>query len=591
MMKKTVTTLLLGMMSVQAVAQQAIIAGGGSGTTLAGLKDGKYDFSNLSQDTTAIALKAMEQAGVTRDLDRKFIGEITDRMSRKINELVQLNARMNQVSVNSIRAQGASFENEYFPLLNQIRAKNAELQAELETNAAISPEALPSYDPIKVGGLEVSAPATTKLNLGPVIERLDNARRTIIDSINNVKMGRVVTANGQQIPFAGGDTLSPDLSKLQLLTPEQVAVMQKQIMALNQVGSTTRGLNQQFVNRMVPMINQFVQNYGTSESFRFRDENDAKARAQALDQITDAFYRRSYLRKKYGISMGALQPDPIKGYPKSIANLEKFGLLSVTKALSSFSTQPAMMDQEIMNAFETTRNFVQQYDEKLTPVFKSKQKIVQIKTLSGQTRQVNMDSDFMSKDTGFLARANSAVTFLTGKQPTAEVMLAVLRMVLADIKEEMLLLQNDRASLANYHDMRYRSTPQLKDLANLRMCQFDVTMPQAAFDQGCLALKGKTIGGTILRDNSGNPILANGKQQIVGGITVTQLIKPTLQTGAVAGTISHTTMSWISNVENVEMATRRKAQNLQQQIDMSKEAGLTDGERQQKVDEALDLFK
>ncbi|MEK7358680.1 MAG: hypothetical protein AAB250_19705 [Bdellovibrionota bacterium] len=145
MMKKTVTTVLLGMMSVQAVAQQAVIVGGGSGTTLANVSAGKYDFSNVSQDTTAIALKAMDQAGVTRDLDRKFVQELTDKMSSKIKELVALNTRMNNVSSKSV-ASGASFEVDYFPLANAIKSKNAELEAELMTAAAgISPEVLPSY--------------------------------------------------------------------------------------------------------------------------------------------------------------------------------------------------------------------------------------------------------------------------------------------------------------------------------------------------------------------------------------------------------------------------------------------------------------
>ncbi|MES2963334.1 MAG: hypothetical protein V4760_05555 [Bdellovibrionota bacterium] len=588
-MKKTVTTLLIGMMSVQAVAQQAVIVGGGNGTTLANVQAGKYDFSNLSQDSTAIALKAMDQAGVTRDLDRKFIQELSDRMSRKVQELVTLGTKMNALSVKSVGA-GVSFESEYFPLLNEIRTKNAQLQAELEISTSISPEVLPSYEPIQVGGLSISAPATTKINLGPVVEKIDNARRTIIDSINATKLVRVITASGAQVIFNGNDTLSPDLSRLQLLSPEQVAEMQKKIRVYSQLSTSTTRLNQQFVNAIVPMINNFVRNYGTEERFRFRDENDAKARAQALDQITDAFYRRSYLRKKFGISMGAIQPDPVKGYPKSIANLEKFGLVSVTKALSSYSTQPAQLDTEIMTAFETTRNFVQQYDEKLTPVFKSKQKIVAIKTTRGETKQVSMDSDYMSKDTGFLVRANSAITFLTGSQPTAEVMLAVMRMVLADIKEEMLLLQNDRASLANYHDMRFRATPALKDLANLRMCQFDISIPQAAFDQACATLKGKTVGGTVMRDQAGNIVMEAGKPKVVGAITVTMIQRPSLQTGAVAGSISHTTLTWISNFTTVEKKNRDMVENLQKQIEMASEGALTDEQRQQKIDEALELF-
>ncbi|MEK7358679.1 MAG: hypothetical protein AAB250_19700 [Bdellovibrionota bacterium] len=437
----------------------------------------------------------------------------------------------------------------------------------------------------------MSAPATTKINLAPVVDKIDTARRTIIQAINEVKMGRVLTKNGQQIRFAGGDTLTPDLSNLQLLNPAEIDMLTKKILALTQVGPKTRGLNQQFVNSIVPMINSFVKNYGQDEKFRFRDQADASAKAQALDQITEAFYRRSYLRKKYGISIGAIQPNPTLGYPKAILNLEKFGLKPLTQAIGSISTQAAVMDVEIMNAFESTRNFVQLFDQKLTPVFKSNQKIAKIKMLNGQTRQVSMDADYLSKDTGFLARANSGITFLTGNQPTAEVMLAVMRMILADIKEEMFLLQNDRASLANYHDLRYRSNAQLKDLANLRMCQFDIGMPQEAFNAGCATLKGKTIGGTVMRDQNGSPVLEAGKQKIIGAITVSQIIRPTLQNAGTAGTISHTTAAWITNFNNVEAAMRMMAKNLQEQIDASLQAGKTDEERQAEVDQALDLFK
>lgn len=569
--KKTVSTFMavLTFQSMASAQVGVLLQPGTGGQTPAVVQGpGAYGFNTVSQDTTKLALQAMQQAGVTRDQDRQFLSELVSRMQTKIAELIKLGAQLNQISAQSLGA-GVSFENSYYPLLQAIRLKNTELSADLQSSTVISPEVLPSYEPIKVGDLQVSAPATTKINLGPVVEKLDGVRRQILDDMNAVKMGRITTAAGQQVVFHGSDSINPDLNNLQLLSPQQIQKLEMQIRALTMIGKTTRDLDQQFVNAIVPMITAFVRNYGTSERFRFRDDNDKNARAQAFSQITDAFYRRSYLRKKYGISLGAIQTDPMKGYPKSIANLEKFGLSPLTQALTSFSTQPAVMDTEIMNAFESARNFVQMFDTKLTPVFQSKQKIVQVKTISGQMRQVSMDGDWLAKDTGFIARANSAVTFLTGNQPTAEVMLAVMRMVLADVKEEMFLLQNDRGSLATYHDLRYRSTPELKSLANLRMCQFDWTLSDAAFQAGCAPLKGKNIGGNL----------------------VSQLIKPTRMTGAVAGTISHTTTNLIAQIENVELKNRQMADNLQQQIAMAREGALTDAQRQEKLDQELDLFK
>ena len=475
-MKKSVSLIL----SALVVSQSTIafgqnigtinpIVGAGSGSSFIGAP-GAYDINQITQNNTDIMRDVLARTASIQDQDKQYLQSIADRVNSKLGEINSL--RMKMISMQ--RQQSEILLDDYITVINSINEKTQALSLDLVTSSAITRESLPSFSPVQVGNVSATVNNFGNINLSEFTNKI----RTLLDSwlseMNNLKFeNKIKTKNNQQVNITA-NALNPDLRGIRILTAQEIKDYQRKIaIKMTLDDETTMVYQQGLVDKTVNLINIIVNNYGSSEWLRFTDDNDGKALKSAYREVSDAFFRRSYLRKKYGIRMGALQS---KGYPKRIVNFEKFALQPIKEAVGSFMREAAMSDEELLAAFESARNFVQLYDEKVTPVLKSKDVI-----LSDEGKKL----EFSSSDTGFLVRANSAITYLTGQRPTAEVLLSIMRLVLSDITEERLLMANRIEELKSYHDSKYRSTAELKKQNNIRICEIDFTLSQAVHDANC----------------------------------------------------------------------------------------------------------
>lgn len=489
----------------------SVIAGAGSGTTSM-LSAGTYN--QIQQDNTKLLTLAMDQLKNNQQIDRDYLNEINNRLLNGVKGMIDLGNRFRVLSQQA--TTGMIKLQDYLDLVNKIKLEEQRFSAELQTLTLMSRDTLPSATQVSVGGVQADLSSAGNINMTEVSNRFSKLRDDLMAEMNSLQFANVVTERNQVFPI-NENALTPQLKGIQILSPAEIAQKTQELETLLSLeGSTTR-LQRQYIERTRNNIRQFVELYGNEESFRFRDENDKKAKQEAFANIQDIFFRRSFLRNKYGIPMGALKT--VK-YNKNIANTEKYltSFKSLSEYLTMIDSQAAISREEVQAAFENARNFVQMYDEQLTPIFSKKTAEERAKTKAAQGAQANgsffdraknavksaasavtsqfagkeeimsqadKKLEYSSSDTGFLVRANSVMTFLSGKQPTTEVILAVMRMVLADAREEMMLLQNDRAALQAYHSQLFNSTPELKLISAKKICQMDYTLSEQTHKNNC----------------------------------------------------------------------------------------------------------
>lgn len=567
----SLAAVLMALPPMQVFAQTpigvSVVAGAGGGTT-SHLTPGTYN--QIQQDTTALLSQALDHLKGVQQQDMEYVKAITDRLLSNFKKLQELGNKLTAMSRDS-HLRLVPIE-EYVTVINQIRAAEQEFNAELQSLTLIDRQTLPSQTFVALGDTKLEAGAAGNINMEPVAGRFSGLRDSLMAELNGLKFPNIQTKNLD--PFSVSENaLNPNLAGISILSPEEVEQMMGEVPKLLSLGKQAAESKNYYLQVLRSSIRTFVQSYGNDESFRFRDDNDKKAKLEAFANLQDAFMRRSYLRMKYGITLGVLRTTE---YKKSFANIENFttAFKPLNEYLTMIEDQPALLDTEVVQAFENARNFVQQFDERLTPIFSEKaaEKRAEAKAARQATSDgsalseikgtlasgidlitsqfatkkeilANTDKqlEYSSADTGFLVRANSAITFLTGAQPTTEVMLAVMRLILADAREEMMLLRGEQAELKTYHNLRYRSTAESKKERDRKICQIDFTLSEEFHKNNCVSLG-----------------IAN---------------KSRMATGLQAKSIQAQFQNMLQAMSTVEATKRKKADNMMQLLAANAAAG------------------
>lgn len=545
-MKRTVLFVTTGLLLSQnlAFAQSGVIpvVSGGKGGAFVG-NAGNYNIDQTINDNSAVMRELIQRTAQIQNADREYLMSIANRLNNHLKDLVNLKLKYTQLSQQAA-LKPVNFT-DYLSLTNEIVAKNEILVNEIQTQTLITRESLPSFDMTQAGSMTASTPAPGNINMGPLMSRVEALRAQIYNDINNTQFNFLITPLSQTFSVKS-NALSPNLSGIRILSQQQIQDYTNDIRLKLTLSADTMKYQQNSAEQLISLMRQFTQNYGTSEWLRFQNNNDQEASKIALKSITDGFFLRSYLRKKLGIRMGAIQPI---GYNKIVVNLEDFKMQPLKLALQNFRAQPALNETELNQAFENARNFLELYDKKVTPVFASRAEILRSK-MKGQ--------DFLSQNTNALIRINSAVTYMTGQRRTAEILRDLMILALADIREEQMLVQNDLAAQSAFHDKRYRSTETAKTETFKRMCQIDFSLPQSVHDANCPKV----------------------------GVTK-KAVRPTIQTGRSNIEIF---ANILTQYNNVEKSKRQEARFKEELIAAALEAGKTEGEKAQEQKDAEELF-
>jgi hypothetical protein len=506
---------------------------------------GTFDLNHTQQDITSSMNQIQSQLNVTQGIDRAYLDDLRNRLNNHLAKLTDLvYGNQDKVGLQSLANQQATRLinlTEYLPIVNDINKENQLLMNEVGTLTVMTKESLPSYANIEVGTLKSTSVSSGNVLTGPLVKAVETARAQLIATASNIRFTKLISNMNQTVPTPV-NALQPDLTNIQVLNQAQREEYQKQINENNQLSAETKDIHNRSVDATVNLVNQFVNTYGNQEWLRWDNSNDAKAIKEAFADITDAFFRRSYTRKKYHYRIGAIQADE---YPKEIGNLEEFGLkLQPLKvATHALKREAAIKPLDVKAAFENARNFVELFDKKSSYVLASRQE---------QMQRDSKQDDYASQDTGVFVRANALITKATDQLQTAQILLNVMRMVLADAREEMFMLHSAFDDMEEFHNIRYATGADMQKDYLRHICQFDFTLSDAFHEKNCVP---EPIG--ISR--KAQPVKLNGDPESVAEISSVLL----------------------QRYSNIERNRSQLVANAQRILDADSMAGMSDADRKQ----------
>lgn len=577
-----------------------IIAIGGGGSTNTGFQAaGDYNINQTVLDYSKTMEEILKQKNANNQADREYLTSISKRIAQSFQNLIQKKREFVQLgekaSVNTIN-NGVSLT-QYLALKNEINAMIDTIRIELQTNTLISRDTLPS-NVIKVGNQTVDTGAASIIDMSAAMETFVNDLEKIIGDLNNVQF--VFLEHKNKWGSIRSNALSPDLSQFPAMTSDEVQAALTKLQGLQVVSLETQRKQQYLADQIVRTTTQFLSSAGTDEFLRFRNQNDRTSFQEMYNTIEKFFFMRSYLRRKYGLQLGAIQLA--NQYDMARLNIEalrsKDLLFPVKTALGSLRSQVARTDEDLMSAFNNVRQFVEAYDRRLTPIlskdstakralilkeaeekkaslgknasFLAKAKIevakrlAQAKALFASKEEIQaakpsvvddngMNVSYNADDTGLMARMSSFWITVTGQQSTVEAMLSVMRLVLADIREEVMLSQGAWGDMQSYHFKRFMNGEERTNLAVKTMCEIDNTLSAQA-RASAKALTNNKVSCEAPR---------NG---ILGSMNN-------------GGTILTTFRNIMGQFQRVEVARAVEARNLRELIDQAMAAGLQEGDQ------------
>lgn len=520
--KKKMSLFIVGMVLAQeltytqAMAQQAQAPGtiviGGQGAVSGFQSAGDYNINQTVMNFSQVAEKILDSRNANNQQDREYLQAISKRIAQSFQALVEKRKQFIKMSQDSQLQVGVKLSS-YLALVNEINAMIDSIRIEIQTSSLISKDTLPSNG-IKIGNQVIDTGSNSIIDMTKAMEPFLNDLNAFIEQLNNVRFGKLEHKGAWN--SVSENALNPDLTKWPQMTPEEIQKAVEDIEKLSIVSTDTMRRQQFLADVVVSKVKEFIRMAGTEEFLRFRNDNDKSAFSVIYNEIEKAFFVRSYLRRKYGLQMGAIQST---SYPKVIFNGErvfkKEFLFPVATALNSIRSQTASADADLLRAFNDARQFVEQYDKMLTPIlsteaakkraeqaktelpkeaslwqiakakgadlykqavaqFASKEEIMAKKpVIMGENEK---DMAYNSDDTGFMARMSGLLTTVTGQVSTTEALLAVMRLVLADIREELMLSQADWSAMQSYHFKRFMNGNAQIDKSFKTMCDVDNTL-------------------------------------------------------------------------------------------------------------------
>lgn len=585
-MKKSMAIIVSGILTIQSVGYAQVIpanvntVGGNSSFLTAG----QYDIKKVEANFTDVLTQIVKDKALTDIQDREYLANKGKIVGDSLRELVTKKLAFEALANKSITSITTPLE-EYLTQMNEINAVIEKAKIDIQESSLISADTLPSAT-VSANGMNVTTAQGSIINMSkamaPFVATLDDLTK----KINNVKF-KVLMHKGGPIEISA-NALSPDLSRVPRMTGAEIQEALLEIQAKQMISKTSQEQQQLLADKTVNFIKKYVELTGVKEFLRLDTVNTKNSIQEVYKTLENIFFTRSYLRKKYGLPIGAIQP---KSYPMQPLNVEgifnKEMLLPITGALNNIVSQTAKTDEDLMEAFNNARQFVEFYDRALTPILadnatekREKLKDEQIEkdallknaslwerarsqakyqakklmtTFATEndimsTKPVYLDEEgknvaYNSEDTGVIARMSGLMTRATGQVSTVKSLLAVMRLVLADIREEVMLSQGDWSTLKSYHGQRFMATATQTARAVKLMCDIDVRLSNAARAQAKAFTNGK-----VSCEKPPTGLLAN---QNTGGKELTIF------------------RNLVNSYETVDMKNAQDARNLQMLVEQS----------------------
>ncbi len=369
---------------------------------------GQYQVDNTAEIVKVLAKLQGDQYA----LDREYIDQTLKGIKASYASLLELTKQLGQQQIKS--ADGTVLEfSEVASLKLNFEQTKASLQANLESLANIpsakkdaqKPEA--AYEVIMNFG---------RLDLSPIVKPYLDGVKNVESELNSItvvtryKNGVIKTLTFEQLlkqaPQLGSaevTAMSREAQVKRIFTPDEA----KEITNLNTFTRTN--------------ILSLIETFGDGNHYRAMSEGNRQDLATLLTNLEEAFWLRSVTRTIMGANIGVIgiQYDP------KVFNLDRILTKNHIQWFSGYDYSQA----------------------KLTQILSNYTNLIETQTTSAQ--------DIFGRDVTMLSRLNSTITRLQGQKNLVEVNLLILKLLAADIKEELIVMNGGAPAMKAQYIKRY----------------------------------------------------------------------------------------------------------------------------------------
>lgn len=408
--------------------------------------DGRLAYSYA--DVTKLIDSATQKYFEQRESDRAFLETSVKNIVDQYNEIyakiyIEKLTRASQMSLsNALQAipvdQFLELDREYKLAKEVYLNKVAGIQS-------IPKGGLPSAQIVVTENKSMDLPAWRSLNVDPIVNQFTGKIKELDAAVNALRF-KVKDIMGIQQEVTG---FNIDYTKLTLIRPEDRMIQQDNINKLKHIPILVSTRQDTFTGQIVKDAKVYVTQFGANERYRYRDDKDLASAKKVYDRVAQAFWARSWLRMKYGIGLGSFNMNYTKRWfnieelMKSPSDFIDFG--AVDERTGEYKSAVRSEDK-LLNVMENIRLNAQVADHRAT--------------VGGSYSP--------------LALATYLWTFVKGERALLETASMVLKMIEADVNEELLVTSgNGQTKMKEYYIGRYYLNPDAKKKAREFECAFD----------------------------------------------------------------------------------------------------------------------
>lgn len=417
--------------------------------------DGRLNYSY--SDVTKLITGQTQEWFKQREDDRKFleksVQDIVDAYN-KIYTNIYTNKLMKMSQESMVNASNPIPVNDFLALDREYKAAREVYVARMDGIKAIPEGGLPSANMIVTENKSQEIPPWRSLDVTKIIAEFNDKLNNLDQQINALQFRVADIMNVQQVV----NGFNIDYSQLTLIKPEDRDAARARLNNLRNLSLALQKQQDLFTGFLVKSAKLYVSQFGEKEQYRWRNEADMQAAKDAYSRIAEMFWVRSYERMKYGMPQGGIDMK----YKKQWLKIEE--LMMNPSQFVDFGT--IQSDGEYLSV--RTQNDLENVQENIR-----------------QNARVADHRATLGGSVSPIAIAANLWTTLTGRKAQLETASMVLKLITADIHEEILVVSaGGRDKMVDYYTNRYYSTPEAKQAARKLECEYDSQFTELRIHHG-----------------------------------------------------------------------------------------------------------
>lgn len=430
-----------------------------------GIEAGKYEF----YDPTKIQGKILDEVFKRSEKDREYYLNYIREMNEGLRELVLIvhgeKESLSQVSDDSWNGANAMDHLEFLKITRRFRTAKLTLENRMQGLTSLAEGAFPSRTELKNEEemQQVSEiPPYGKLNFSDITTFYKKQMESLETTAKNLPYKIKYKDNTiHEIQPNSGDGLVLRASYA-VYSDEEYNKLEDQLKLWRLPDMIQKQKFDAFTTYVRRRLQEFINTYGKELRYWSRGPEHMENMVRVAMDISDVFWARSYIRAAYGIPLGAIYAQ----YKPRWFNIERF--LTKTENIVEFQEQVAWRDEELDHLQRNYLAALRIAEDRSGRLTEKGQAEYTQEMANLDKRAFEADDDLSVKilegDATLLGQLNSFGTFIRGKRPLAEVYHMMLRLLAADLYDEVRLRQGGQQEMVTRYRTRYATATVDKEI-------------------------------------------------------------------------------------------------------------------------------